>query len=337
MAKFGCAFEVPLAHWSEHISSQLHQEAVMAAIKILETERGCFTTHHSSRQSNADHRAYDELSGTVEILGDAISSLHDDNLHVRTELEALTSALAAQQQVTSSLKVSCDESYKMLQAVQLNNSIREQDVESMNRSVSEFSSLLSNDGSFIWKITDVMEKLQNAKQGQAASIYSPPFYSSPAGYKMCLRLYLNGDGQAKGTHMSLFFVLMRGEYDAILSWPFTYKITFCLYDQTGRQSHIIDSMRPDEKSNSFQRPRSNMNIASGIPKFVPVPVMEQANNPYVRDDCMFVRCIVHFDPMPKAVIPYVLGLNTGLPSVVRQAMIESQMRKYPTVTTSDPA
>ena len=48
---------------------------------------------------------------------------------------------------------------------------------------------------------------------------------------MCARIYLKGDGMGKGTHRSLFFVIMRGEYDAILPWPFRQKVTFMLLDQ----------------------------------------------------------------------------------------------------------
>lgn len=50
------------------------------------------------------------------------------------------------------------------------------------------------------------------------------FYSSKYGYKMCLRLYLNGDGTGRGTHLSLFFVVMRGKCDALLKWPFSQKV-----------------------------------------------------------------------------------------------------------------
>lgn len=50
------------------------------------------------------------------------------------------------------------------------------------------------------------------------------FYSSKYGYKMCLRLYFNGDGTGRGTHLSLFFVVMRGKCDALLKWPFSQKV-----------------------------------------------------------------------------------------------------------------
>ena len=54
--------------------------------------------------------------------------------------------------------------------------------------------------------------------------FSPTaFYTSKYGYKMCLRIYLNGDGTGRGSHLSLFFVVMRGLSDALLNWPFNQK------------------------------------------------------------------------------------------------------------------
>lgn len=50
------------------------------------------------------------------------------------------------------------------------------------------------------------------------------FYTARYGFKVCMRLYLNGDGVGKGTHISLFFVIMKGEYDLLLSWPFKHKV-----------------------------------------------------------------------------------------------------------------
>lgn len=41
---------------------------------------------------------------------------------------------------------------------------------------------------------------------------------------MCLRVYLNGDGTGRGTHLSLFFVVMKGPNDALLRWPFNQKV-----------------------------------------------------------------------------------------------------------------
>uniref|UniRef100_W8C3V3 MATH domain-containing protein n=1 Tax=Ornithorhynchus anatinus TaxID=9258 RepID=W8C3V3_ORNAN len=146
------------------------------------------------------------------------------------------------------------------------------------------------DGIFIWKITDFARKRQEALAGRSPAIFSPAFYTSKYGYKMCLRIYLNGDGTGRGTHLSLFFVVMKGPNDALLRWPFNQKVTLMLLDQNNRE-HIIDAFRPDMSSSSFQRPVSDMNIASGCPLFCPVSKMESKNS-YVRDDAIFIKAIV---------------------------------------------
>uniref|UniRef100_A0AAV2MPV5 MATH domain-containing protein n=1 Tax=Knipowitschia caucasica TaxID=637954 RepID=A0AAV2MPV5_KNICA len=146
------------------------------------------------------------------------------------------------------------------------------------------------DGVFVWKIFDFTKKRQDAVAGRAPAMFSPAFFTSKYGYKMCLRIYLNGDGTGRGTHLSLFFVVMRGHSDALLKWPFNQKVTLMLLDQNNRE-HIIDAFRPDISSSSFQRPVSDMNIASGCPLFCPLAKLDSKNS-YVRDDTIFIKAIV---------------------------------------------
>uniref|UniRef100_A0A4W4H2M4 TNF receptor-associated factor n=1 Tax=Electrophorus electricus TaxID=8005 RepID=A0A4W4H2M4_ELEEL len=146
------------------------------------------------------------------------------------------------------------------------------------------------DGMFIWKISDFSHRRQDALAGRSPALFSPAFYSSKYGYKMCLRLYMNGDGTGRNTHLSLFFVVMRGKYDALLKWPFGQKVTLMLLDQNNRE-HIIDAFRPDTSSTSFQRPISEMNIASGCPLFCPLAKLAGKSS-YLRDDTIFIKAIV---------------------------------------------
>lgn len=147
----------------------------------------------------------------------------------------------------------------------------------------------SYDGILLWKVTEVSRKRNDALSGRQASIYSPCFYTSRHGYKMCARLYLNGDGMGRGTHLSIFFVVMRGEYDALLRWPFRQKVTMMLLDHDNVE-HVIDAFRPDPSSSSFQRPRRESNIASGCPLFC--SLSELNTHAYIRDDTMFFKIIV---------------------------------------------
>lgn len=144
---------------------------------------------------------------------------------------------------------------------------------------------------------------------------------------MCARLYFMGDGNARQNYLSLFFVLMRGVNDAILVFPFKYKVIFCLYDQSDAGKHIIDSFRPDTRSNSFQRPATEMNIASGIPKFAPLSVLQQPNNPYVKDDTMFIKIMVDFENLPRTILPFATTLNPGLPAGIQQRILQATIQK----------
>ena len=150
----------------------------------------------------------------------------------------------------------------------------------------EFSSY---DGQLLWKITEFSRRRNEAVSGKQESFYSPCFLTSRYGFKMCARIHLNGDGMGRGTHISLFFVVMPGQYDAILHWPFRQKVTFMLLDQDNVE-HVIDAFRPDPNSSSFQRPRRETNIASGCPMFC--SLTELNNHAYVRDDTMFLKIIV---------------------------------------------
>ncbi|XP_070563454.1 TNF receptor-associated factor 2-like [Ptychodera flava] len=51
---------------------------------------------------------------------------------------------------------------------------------------------VSYDGILVWNVSDIRKKRQDAISGRTTSIYSPCFFTSRYGYKMCARLYLNG-------------------------------------------------------------------------------------------------------------------------------------------------
>ncbi|XP_063039796.1 TNF receptor-associated factor 3 isoform X2 [Engraulis encrasicolus] len=154
----------------------------------------------------------------------------------------------------------------------------------------------SFNGTLIWKIRDYKRRKQEAVASKTLSLYSQPFYTGYFGYKMCARVYLNGDGMGKGTHLSLFFVVMRGEYDALLPWPFKQKVTLMLMDQGAARKHLGDAFKPDPNSSSFRRPTAEMNIASGCPLFVTQTVLE--NGTYIKDDTIFIKVTVDTSDLP---------------------------------------
>ena len=144
-------------------------------------------------------------------------------------------------------------------------------------------------GVLLWKITEIRRRRREAVSGKTPSIYSQPFYTSPNGYKMCARLYLNGNGMGQRSHLSLFFVIMRGKYDSLLPWPFQQRVTLILIDQSGR-CHMSSTLTHDPSSPSFKRPKSKMNIASGCPLFVSLTTLDEGA--YINNDTLFIRMVV---------------------------------------------
>ena len=89
-----------------------------------------------------------------------------------------------------------------------------------------------------------MQCIQDAISGACTAKYSPPFHTSPCGYKLCMRINLNGVDDGVGKHIALFVHLMEGDYDAFLEWPFSKKFRLSIMDQSDdEESHCHISKR----------------------------------------------------------------------------------------------
>lgn len=152
----------------------------------------------------------------------------------------------------------------------------------------------SSEGKFLWKIPNYRRIKSEATSREAPSVFSPSFYTAIPGYKMCLRLYPNGDGMGANTHVSIYIAIMKGECDTLLKWPFQHKVVISVLDQDTNNRNIIDAFRPDPTSNSFKRPSEEVNVASGFPLFAPQYQVEGGT--YMRDDNLFIQVEIQLLP-----------------------------------------
>ncbi|XP_047433495.1 TNF receptor-associated factor 5 [Mugil cephalus] len=153
----------------------------------------------------------------------------------------------------------------------------------------------SYDGRLIWKIQDFKKRREAEVKGQSPCLSSVPFHIGRCGYKMAMKAYLNGDGEGRGSHLSLYVVLMPGDFDALLQWPFRQTVSLSVLDQSGASNHRILSFRPDPTTKCFQQPapESVSNVAVGFPCFIPLNLLENSPNAaYVKDDTLFVKAKV---------------------------------------------
>ncbi|XP_006824647.2 TNF receptor-associated factor 1-like [Saccoglossus kowalevskii] len=148
-------------------------------------------------------------------------------------------------------------------------------------------------GTFIWKIDKVASKCYNAR----SILRSPQFHTSHNGYKMCVLLELNDENNRQNATMSLYFTLMKGTCDANLEWPFKHKVTFMLLNQN-EDDHIADTFQPNLTSATFQRPVSEMNIATGCPSFTNL-MLQLGDVRYIQNDEMFLKIIVDISDLTE--------------------------------------
>ena len=146
--------------------------------------------------------------------------------------------------------------------------------------------------SFTWRIDGFSEVLRKAKSGEQTKLQSSPFYRY--GYKCKLRIYPNGFSSGENTHLTVYLVIMKGEYDATLTWPFDKKFTFTLIDQQENEhnrENIVKSITSDPKLSSFAgRPVQDENIGRGYPQFISHGKLQKRR--YIVDDTIFFQ--VHF-------------------------------------------
>ena len=145
-------------------------------------------------------------------------------------------------------------------------------------------------GELIWKIDKIDFRMAQAKMGKVVVLHSAPCYTKQYEYKYCTRLYLQGDGMGRSTHVSLFFVVMKSEYDQLLSWPMQKRITFELINHEDEAESVIESFISNPRSSSFQRPTNNMNVASGCPMFISIEKFLTGG--FIVDNCAYIKTTV---------------------------------------------
>ena len=115
---------------------------------------------------------------------------------------------------------------------------------------------------------------------------SPPFYTHPHGYKMCLCVSPKGYGRGKGTHLGVTVHLMRGEFDDHLKWPFKGIITYVLLDQEGGKGIAFTvSFNENESDEYCTRIVGNEVNGYGLgnAKFIP---LSDLHPKYLKNDCI---------------------------------------------------
>lgn len=176
---------------------------------------------------------------------------------------------------------------KQMQELTAANAALDAQVAAQMKDVSE---LRNESSKFVWKISGFSNILQEAKDGIEGEIHSMPFFTGKTGYKLSVCIRPDGEQTQRNRYLSVAIRYMKGHYDAILPWPFHYKVTFTLIDQQDdptKRQNVVQSLIA---GNCTRRPTSD--IASccdgqGISRFVSHKILMTRR--YIVDDTLFLQ------------------------------------------------
>ena len=151
-----------------------------------------------------------------------------------------------------------------------------------------------------------MDELREKKDNNLWSIlqvtneegwFSDPVHSHFGGYKMCLRVDANGHKEGKGTHVSVYVYLMRGDNDDNLKWPFKGTIKVSLLNQLENGQHHtkqVWSHGSDIPESYSKRVREGerADIGWGLDQFISYADLgyrSEKNCQYLKDNKFFFR------------------------------------------------
>ena len=104
----------------------------------------------------------------------------------------------------------------------------------------------------------------------------------------------NGNGDGKGTHVTVSCVVKKGQYDDELKWPFNGKVIYTLLNQLHDEKHhtIESDFKHLEPDDPYMKPGGG---GRGIPKFIHHSML--THNPkkrtqYLKDDTLYFRVSV---------------------------------------------
>ena len=147
-----------------------------------------------------------------------------------------------------------------------------------------------------WRINDIENILSQAREKRSTVLESPLFYSANHGYKLKLYVYPNGDITNKNNWLSVFLVIMEGEYDALLPWPFHQRITFILVDQqegSDEKKSIVMELTTDLTLSSCAKPSAGKVVkpSIGFARFVTHKNLKTRR--YIVNDSLLIQVEVH--------------------------------------------
>ncbi|XP_015915976.2 uncharacterized protein [Parasteatoda tepidariorum] len=140
---------------------------------------------------------------------------------------------------------------------------------------------------FTWHVTEISEK----KMGQ---VTSNPFYVNSESYLIILQMSFSGDDD-----VGLFIVLIPGDFDESLLWPFAYHIELSIVNPSATNTDRTASIDPTSGAcplAAFTKPRQQPNVPCGFRKLAKLSMLEAKG--LQRNNSLLIKFTAILDQLP---------------------------------------
>ena len=267
-SKDGCQWSGELRHLEEHL-----QSCKEMAVPCEYSEYGCDKVLKNKEMESHLKTA---CSKHLQMVCHAHKALKEKHKTVEEDKKQLVKSKSEKEQECINISGELERVKTELHFVRENENTWEKQLNAEGEKI--FSKYKS--------VTPVVIKMANYAQNKQRSVqwFSCSFYTSEEGYKWCMRVDCNGYDKGKGTHVSVYFYLKRGEYDDKLQWPFRGRFVIQLQNQLRNAGHWEDILTFSSSVPEVYRSRVTSSERSdrGWGKHMYIPHGFLAFNPHTR-------------------------------------------------------
>ncbi len=152
----------------------------------------------------------------------------------------------------------------------------------LQEQIGDLDAMEPEDGSGTIKLT--IEQISGHLHTKTKVLCSQPFYLERIPYKV--RIEVHFDNPEKEM-ISLLLVIVKGDYDSVIQWPFSQKVTFKL--TSFKDSDIALISTPD--SRTYRKPNLDSNIKF---RCTPLSLTELKTAGVIKEDNIIVECQIHW-------------------------------------------
>ncbi|XP_013161562.1 PREDICTED: TNF receptor-associated factor 6-like [Papilio xuthus] len=140
-------------------------------------------------------------------------------------------------------------------------------------------------GNYIWRVDNFQQRLDAMLKDNYKMLYSPGFYTSPNGYRFCVRLNISPQNPL---FFALHVHLMKTENDDCLEWPFNGRISFAMINQLDAERTQRDTMMSNSTLVAFRKPTAEICLRGfGYTEYA--LVSDVVRNGFVKNDVLVIK------------------------------------------------